>query len=112
MKSNTKIQIEEAIKNADSFIEQMKKMDDKKLSKHIDLFRQQMEMAYKQGNGAAYELLYEYEKQTIIARVNKDWVVQNRIQSRRKLTSIPRPMLYRYSLLNYIVFFLHPPILI
>jgi hypothetical protein len=57
--------------NAESYIEQMIAMDDKKLSKHIDLFHEQMELAYKQGNKDAYELLYEYEKQTIAARVSK-----------------------------------------
>ena len=72
MKDNTKIILDEAIKNSENFIEQMKSMDDQKLSKHLDLFRQQMEMAYQQGNKTAFELLSEYEKQTIIARANKD----------------------------------------
>ncbi len=72
MKINTKIKLEEAIKNAESYIEQMKKMDDKKLRKHLDLFREQMEKAYKQKNETAFELLSEYEKQVIIARANKD----------------------------------------
>jgi hypothetical protein len=31
-----------------------------------------MEMAYKQNNKKAFELLSEYEKQTIIAHANKD----------------------------------------
>jgi len=72
MKNNTKIKREDALKNSESYIEQMKAMDDKKLSKHIDLFREQMEKAYNQDNVDAYELLYEYEKQTIIARANKN----------------------------------------
>jgi len=72
MKNNTKIKREDVLKNNESYIEQMKSMDDKKLSKHIDLFREQMEKAYNQGNVDAYELLYEYEKQTIIARANKN----------------------------------------
>jgi hypothetical protein len=72
MKNNTKIKREDALKNNENYIEQMKAMDDKKLSKHIDLFREQMEKAYNQGNADAYELLYEYEKQTIIARANKN----------------------------------------
>jgi len=46
-------------------------MDDKTLSRNIDLFREQMERAYKQGNKEAYELLYEYELQTIVARMSK-----------------------------------------
>lgn len=65
MKSNTQKRLDDALLNAESYIEQMKTMDDKKLSKHIDLFREQMERAYKQGNKEAYKLLYEYEKQTI-----------------------------------------------
>lgn len=72
MKSNTKIKLEDAIKNAARYIEEMQLMDDKQLSKNLDLFRQQMEMAYQQKNYDAYELLCEYETQIIIARVNKD----------------------------------------
>ncbi len=72
MKSNTKIKLEDAIKNAARYIEEMQLMDDKQLSKNLDLFRQQMEMAYQQKNYDAYELLCEYETQIIIARGNKD----------------------------------------
>ena len=72
MKTNTKIKLEDALENAENYIEQMKSMDDKKLSKHLDLFRQQMEKAYEQKNETAFELLSEYEKQVIIARANKD----------------------------------------
>ncbi len=70
--NNTKIKMKETIENAAIFIEQMKSMDDRKLGKHLDLFRQQMDKAYQQGNKTAFELLSEYEKQTIIARANKD----------------------------------------
>jgi hypothetical protein len=49
----------------------MKTMDDKTLSRNIDLFREQIELAYRQGNKEAYELLYEYEQQIIIARLSK-----------------------------------------
>jgi hypothetical protein len=35
----------------------MVKMDGKKFSKHLDLFRQQMQIAYDQGNHKAFELL-------------------------------------------------------
>ena len=72
MKTNTKIKLEDALENAENYIEQMKSMDDKKLSKHLDLFRQQMEKAYEQKNETAFELLSEYEKQVIVARANKD----------------------------------------
>ena len=69
MKANPKLK--EALQNAELYIEQMKAMDDKKLSMHIDLFRQQQEMALAQGKPEVYELLWEYEWQTLIARVEK-----------------------------------------
>ena len=72
MKSTSKIKLEDALKNAEKYIEQMKAMDDKKLSKYIDLYSEQMERAYNQGNYDAYELLYEYEQQTFIARLRKN----------------------------------------
>ncbi len=71
MKNTTQLKLEDALLNAESYIEQMKTMDDKILSRNIDLFREQMARAYKQGNREAYELLYEYEQQTIIARLSK-----------------------------------------
>ena len=83
MKSNRETALEDAIKNAERYIEQMVSMDDKKLSKHLDLFRQQMEMAYKQNNKKAFELLYEYERQTIIARVIKNELLQKKKKQNR-----------------------------
>lgn len=71
MKSNTRIKLDDAIKNAEKYVEEMKKMDDKKLSKHLELFRIQMQKAYETNNHEAFSLLYEYEKQVIIARANK-----------------------------------------
>lgn len=71
MKTTANIKLEDAIRNAEKYIEQMEAMDDKRLSKHIDLFRQQMEKAYKEKKYAAFELLSEYERQTIIARIKK-----------------------------------------
>ena len=53
-------------------------MEDKKLARHIDLFRKQMAIAYQQGNTKAFELLSEYEQQTIVARVGKIGGVQKR----------------------------------
>ena len=76
MKNNTVIKLHEAIANAQNFIKQMEQMDDKKLSKHLDLFHQQMQKAYQQKNDAAYKLLHEYEQQTFIARVNKNFAVE------------------------------------
>lgn len=72
MKRNTQIKYEDATANAEAYIEQMKAMDDKKLAKHLDLYRQQMEKAYKTNNLAAYELLCEYERQVIEARLAKN----------------------------------------
>jgi len=73
MRPNKNIKLGDAIKNAERYIEQMKVMDDKQLCKHLDLFRQQMQMAYKQGNHAAFELLQEYERQVTISRIKKNF---------------------------------------
>ena len=51
------IKLKDAIQNAELYIEQMKAMDDKTLSRHIDLFRQQQEIALAQGKPEVYELL-------------------------------------------------------
>ena len=80
MKSNTTLKLEEAIVNAQKYIEQMELMDDKKLSRHLDLFHQQMQKAYEQKNEAAYKLLAEYEKQTLAARINKNFNIENQAQ--------------------------------
>ena len=80
MKSNTTLKLEEAIVNAQKYIEQMELMDDKKLSKHLDLFHQQMQKAYEQKNEAVFNLLEEYEKQTLAARINKNFNIENQAQ--------------------------------
>ena len=72
MNTTTKHNLQDAKDNAEKYIEQMKTMSDKKLSKHIELFRLQMEKAYKDKNFEAYELIFEYEKQTIEAGVSKN----------------------------------------
>ena len=73
MSTNTKIKLNDAIQNAERYIEQLKAMDDKKLSKHLDLFRQQMQKAWEQGNHTAFDLLQEYERQVIISRIKKNF---------------------------------------
>ena len=73
MKTNKNIKLDDALQNADRYIEELKAMDDKKLSKHLDLFRQQMQIAYDQGNHKAFELLQEYERQVIISRMKKNF---------------------------------------
>ena len=40
----------------------MQQMDDKKLAKHPDIFREQMQTAYDQKNHKAYQLLSEYTR--------------------------------------------------
>jgi hypothetical protein len=70
MKANNP-KLNDALKNAEQYINQLKAMDDKKLSKYIDLFREQQQMALAQGKIEAYDLLSEYERQTIVARVEK-----------------------------------------
>jgi len=73
MKTNTKIKFEEALKNAESYIEEMKTWDDKKLCKHLDLFQKQMQMAYEQRNHEAFELLQEYERQVLVGRMQANF---------------------------------------
>ncbi len=69
MRTNTKIKLNEALENAEIYIEEMKTWNDKKLSKHLDLFQKQMQMAYDQGNHEAFELLQEYERQVLRSRM-------------------------------------------
>ncbi|MBP7478095.1 MAG: hypothetical protein KA797_06190 [Chitinophagales bacterium] len=71
MKSTTTLKYEEAIAYAEVFIQKMEGMDDHKLSKHLDIFRQQMERAYAQKNEEAVRLIQEYEEQIIQARMRK-----------------------------------------
>ncbi len=67
----TKIKLTEALTKAEDFIEQMEQFDDKRLQKHLDLFREQMNVAYKKNNADGVALLSEYERQVIEARVAK-----------------------------------------
>jgi ribosomal protein S6 len=71
MNNNTNIKLQDALQDAEAYIAQMKNMEDKKLARHINLFRKQMAIAYQQGNTKAFELLSEYEQQTIVARAGK-----------------------------------------
>jgi hypothetical protein len=61
------------LEKAESYIEEMKVWDDKKLSKQIDLFRKQMKMAYDQGNHEAFELLQEYERLILESRMSHNF---------------------------------------
>ena len=71
MNKTTNVKLNHAFQNSDAYIKQLTSMPDSKLSKHLDLFRQQMQMAYEQKNYQAYELLVEYERQVFMARLNK-----------------------------------------
>lgn len=69
MRHTQKIKLSEALDNAESYIEEMRTWDDKKLCKHLDLSQKQMQMAYDQGNLEAFELLQEYERQVLVSRM-------------------------------------------
>ena len=87
--------LKEAIQNAEIYIEQMKAMYDKKLSMHIDLFRQQQQMALAQVKPDVYELLYEYE--SLIARVEKmEWFCC-KSQRLRTMHNISQPWLIFFT---------------
>ncbi len=71
-RTNTEKELEATIINADKYIAKKVKLNDRTLSKHIDLIREQMQIAYKQRNKAAFALLCEKERQTITARLIKN----------------------------------------
>jgi hypothetical protein len=61
----------QALEHADEYIAEMSLWDEKRLEKHLSLFQKQMQMAYDQQNHNAYILLQEYERQVILARLEK-----------------------------------------
>lgn len=69
MKSVQIQKYKEAIENAEEYITQMSKWDEKRLEKHFLLFQKQMQMAYEQKNDDAFVLLQEYERQVLLARL-------------------------------------------
>jgi predicted solute-binding protein len=71
MKSTQLIKLEEAINRADEFVRIMSRWNDKKLEKHLDLYREQKTLALKANKMEAFELLCEYEDQVILARLAK-----------------------------------------
>ena len=66
------IKLEEAILNADFYIEEMNSWDDAKRIMYLDLLRKQIPIAYKQGDYEAFELFKEYERQVI-----ESWLFSN-----------------------------------
>ena len=77
MKKKPKTALEDAIMNRKKYVWQMMKMDDEKLSRNIECFREQLEMAHKQNNREVFELLSEYIEQTSIARIMKRFAGKN-----------------------------------
>ncbi len=69
MKSAQILKFEDALMNAEKYIHRMSKWSDKKLERHLDLFRIQKEMAWKDKKWDAYELFCLYEDQVIQARL-------------------------------------------
>ncbi|HOT88817.1 MAG TPA: hypothetical protein PLC59_03450 [Bacteroidales bacterium] len=59
------------IKNSKKYIKELSQLPFDKLGKNLDIIREQMLYAFKEMNFSAYELLYEWEKQNIIARLIK-----------------------------------------
>ncbi|MDZ4712636.1 MAG: hypothetical protein SGI89_09970 [bacterium] len=59
----------EAVENAEEYITIMSSWDNKKLEKHLSIFQKQMQMAFQNQNHQAFELLQEYERQVILARL-------------------------------------------
>ena len=72
MNIHDSIKLKEAQKNREGYISIMAGWDDGRLSKHIDLFREQRAMAYMKGDEDAMVLLDEYEWQVIEARLRRN----------------------------------------
>jgi hypothetical protein len=71
MKTAQQIKLEDAIQNQEKYIHSMSRWNDKKLIKHLNLYRIQKEMALQQEKLDAYKLLSIYEDQVIMARLKK-----------------------------------------
>ena len=71
MRTNSKISNENILHNTESYEEQLNAMDEEKLSKHLDLIHQQMEMAYEQEDLTTFKSLQEYEQQVMMSSVLK-----------------------------------------
>ena len=63
--------LQECIQNREHYIAQLCTMRDTTLARKIDLIQQQIEMAHEQKNDEALELLLEWERQVIAARLKK-----------------------------------------
>ncbi len=93
MKKAVRPALQDALKNKEKYIRMMEGFPDKKLQKHLDLFRQQMQMAYKQGNHEGFTLLQEKEWQTFMARLNKfDKELGSKRKNKKKLSNTPQEL--------------------
>ena len=63
------IKLEEAVKNADFYIDEMNSWDDTKRIMYLDLLRKQIPIAYEQCDYEAFELFQEFERQVIESRL-------------------------------------------
>jgi len=68
---HTHFQFRDTVENAEKYIQQLSRFSLDKLSRNLDIIREQMQYAFENKNYASYELLYEWEKQAIIARLVK-----------------------------------------
>jgi len=59
------IKLEEAIVDADYYIEEMNSWADAKRNMYLDLLRKQIPIAYEHGDYEAFELFQEFERQVI-----------------------------------------------
>ena len=71
MKTAQQMKLEDATRNEDKYIKQMSRWSDKKLEKHLNIFRIQKRIAWKEKKFEAYKLLCLYEDQVILARLKK-----------------------------------------
>ena len=66
------IRLQECIQNREQYILQLCSMSDVTLARKIDLIHEQLRMAYEEKNTDALELLQEWLRQVIAARIKKD----------------------------------------
>ena len=66
------IRLQECIQNREQYILQLCGMRDVTLARKIDLIHEQLQMAHEEKNSDALELLQEWLRQVIAARIKKD----------------------------------------
>ncbi len=68
---HTHPQYKDTVENSDKYIKALSQLSFDRLGKNLDVIREQMMYAFKNKKYASYELLYEWEKQNIAARLLK-----------------------------------------